>query len=76
MITGYLGRCVGCNRFAPLRGPRNDACARCLRICTLRFLELAARVRREPDFALACYRQLPEPWRHKFEITFGIPPGC
>lgn len=76
MIAAHLGRCVGCNHFGRLHGPRNDACEHCLRRCTLRFLELAARVRVDPEFAAACYRELPAAWRAKFEVTFGVPPGC
>jgi hypothetical protein len=75
MIVAHLGHCVGCNRFGRLQGSGHDACLHCLGRCTARFLELARRVRRDPVFAAEVYRQLPEAWRTKFEMTFGVPPA-
>jgi hypothetical protein len=69
----HVGRCVGCSGFGRMYGPRHDACSRCLRRRGPRWLELARRVRHDPDFAARVYRELPEAWRNNFTMTFGTP---
>jgi hypothetical protein len=71
----HVGRCVGCSRFGQMHGPCNDACRRCLLRGGLRWLELARQVRSDPDFAALVYRRLPDAWRERFEMTFGVPPS-
>lgn len=78
VATSHIGRCVGCNNMRRLQ---TDACEECLGAPNRgpKWLELARRVRNDPEFALACFNRLPkEPPAHRiaFVEKYGLPAGA
>ena len=73
--TSAIGKCVGCNGMGRLEG---DACHECISSPNRgpRWLELARRIRTDPEFALACYTRCRNDGDKAIFISkYGLPPG-
>jgi hypothetical protein len=68
-----VGQCIGCERTAELDG---GVCQGCLhgKNRGRKWAEMSARVRKDRDFAIRCYRSIPnEQGRKIFEMMYGDP---
>ncbi|MCC6651553.1 MAG: hypothetical protein IT348_10440 [Candidatus Eisenbacteria bacterium] len=73
-VVGEIGACSVCRRTTRLD---HSGCAECVARFGARFVELAARVRRDPQFAEAVLEALQEPSHRKLFVEyFGADEDC